>query len=166
MKIKGWTDFLEKYIILKEEVCFQHGGKNYRFGYCSENNKLKSVLDITKDKTEFKRISYASAGELIRSVKIGKQTVKQAIEEVFGSISWDEFLERYLLYDEEFMLTYHGSEYWLSFHSENNSVIAELNVKDEEGRSFNYEYESGGDLLNNARIEGKMIKEIWEELEK
>lgn len=161
MKIKGWTDFLEKYIILKEEVCFQYRGNNYRFWYYNENNELKSVLDIIKDTTRIKRIFYNSPGELIRTVKIGKQTIKQII----NSISWDDFLERYLLYDEEFMLSYHKSEYWLSFFCENNSVIAELNVKDTEGRIFNYEYESGGDLLKNARIEGKSIKEIWEDLE-
>lgn len=79
---------------------------------------------------------------------------------------WKEFLERYLKNHEEFMFLYHGQEYHFSFHDDsNNKLVAELNIGTPATGYENQEYESAELLLENARIEGLSIKEIWDEFQ-
>ena len=80
-------------------------------------------------------------------------------------MSWDQFLYYYSNYDE-FMFVYEGIEYHLAFHDEGEKVIAEFNVGTKETGYENFEYSSQQELLENAKIAGKSIQEIWEELEK
>ena len=77
-------------------------------------------------------------------------------------ISWDDFLERYLKYGEEFLLKYKGVEYHLAFYDKKNIVIAEFNVGTQEKGYVNLEYSSAKMLLENARIDGKSIQEMWD----
>ena len=77
-------------------------------------------------------------------------------------ISWDDFLERYLKYGEEFLLKYKGVEYHLAFHKKEKRLIAEFNVGTQEHGYLNLEYPSAENLLMNAKIDGKTIQEIWE----
>lgn len=80
------------------------------------------------------------------------------------SITWDEFLERYLKHREEFLLQYEGQEYHLAFHNEGKKTIAELNIGTKEKGYLNLEYPSAVDLLEKARINGKSIEQMWEQL--
>ena len=77
-------------------------------------------------------------------------------------ITWNDFLERYLKYGEEFLLKYNGIEYHLAFHDEGKKTIAEFNFGTEVIGYVNLEYPSAEDLLENAKIYGKSIQEIWE----
>ena len=77
-------------------------------------------------------------------------------------ISWDDFLERYLKYGEEFLLKYNGVEYHLAFHDEEKKKIAEFNFGTQVSGYVNLEYPSAEALLENAKICGKSIQEIWE----
>lgn len=77
-------------------------------------------------------------------------------------ISWDDFLERYLKYGEEFLLKYNGVEYHLAFHNEEKKKIAEFNFGTQVSSYMNLEYPSAEALLENAKICGKSIQEIWE----
>ena len=80
--------------------------------------------------------------------------------------SWEEFLERYLIYYEEFMFTYKGVDYHFSAHeNSNNNEIAELNFWEEGKGYINLEFSSRAKLLRDARIKGKRIKDIWKDLE-
>ena len=78
-----------------------------------------------------------------------------------GEMSWDRFLEYYLNYCE-FMIVYEGIEYHLAFHDEGEKVIAEFNVGTKETGYENFEYSSQQELLENAKIAGKTIQEMWE----
>ena len=76
-------------------------------------------------------------------------------------ISWNEFLERYLKYGEEFLLKYNGVEYHLAFHDEGEKNIAEFNYGTQVAGYVNLEYPSAEVLLANAKIDGKSIQEMW-----
>lgn len=76
-------------------------------------------------------------------------------------ISWDDFLERYLKYGEEFLLKYNGVEYHLAFHDEGKKSLAEFNFGTQATGYVNLEYPSAEILLERAKIEGKSIQEMW-----
>ena len=76
-------------------------------------------------------------------------------------ISWDDFLERYLKYGEEFLLKYNGVEYHLAFHNEDKKSIAEFNFGTQANGYVNLEYPSAEVLLENVKIDGKSIQEMW-----
>ena len=76
---------------------------------------------------------------------------------------WDEFLERYLINNEEFMFIYKGKEYHFAFSLIDGREIAELNYGDEASGYINEEYDSAEELLLKARIDGKTIKEVWDD---
>ena len=77
-------------------------------------------------------------------------------------ITWNDFLDRYLKYGEEFLLKYNGVEYHLEFHDENKKSIAEFNFGTPTNGYVNLEYPSAEILLENAKIDGKSIQEIWD----
>jgi hypothetical protein len=77
-------------------------------------------------------------------------------------ITWNDFLERYLKYGEEFLLKYNGIEYHLAFHDEGKKNVAEFNFGTQVSGYVNLEYPSAEVLLENAKIDGKSIQEIWE----
>ncbi len=76
-------------------------------------------------------------------------------------ISWNDFLERYLKYGEEFLLKYNEVEYHLAFHTKGKKIIAEFNFGTQANGYVNLEYPSAEILLENAKIEGKSIQEMW-----
>ena len=79
---------------------------------------------------------------------------------------WEEFLERYLIYHEEFMFIYREIEYHFAFSADDKgNMVAELNVGTQEIGYDCYEYKSPQELLNKARINGFSIKELWDEFE-
>ena len=79
---------------------------------------------------------------------------------------WEEFLERYLIYHEEFMFIYHGREYHFAFSDDNKgNMVAELNVGTQDTGYNSYSYKSPQELLQKAKIEGFTIKELWDEFE-
>ena len=67
-------------------------------------------------------------------------------------------------YGEEFMLQYDGIEYHLAFHDDGKKAVAEFNIGTPEKGYLNLEYRSAIALLENARINGKSIREMWEYL--
>ena len=76
-------------------------------------------------------------------------------------ITWNDFLDRYLKHGEEFLLKYNGVEYHLAFHDEGKKHIAEFNFGTQVSGYVNLEYPSAEALLENAKIFGKSIQEMW-----
>ena len=79
-------------------------------------------------------------------------------------ITWEDFLERYINFGEEFLIWYGGKEYHLAFYEKENKTIAEFNIGTKENGYVNIEYSSATSLLENARIDGKSIHEMWDYL--
>lgn len=78
-------------------------------------------------------------------------------------ITWEDFLNRYLKYGDEFLLKFNGIEYHLAFHDEGKKrKIAEFNFGTQASGYTNLEYSSAEALLENAKICGKSIQEMWE----
>ena len=77
-------------------------------------------------------------------------------------ITWNDFLDRYLKNGEEFLLKYNGVEYHLAFHDEKKEKVAEFNFGTQVNGYVNLEYPSAEALLENAKICGKSIQELWE----
>ncbi len=59
-------------------------------------------------------------------------------------------------YGEEYNFYYEGKEFWISKNSEGNY----LTEVDGETQTF----KSSDDLLNNAKINGKYILDIWKDI--
>jgi len=51
-----------------------------------------------------------------------------------------------------------------AYHYENGSKIWELNINGDDADGEHQYFNSAEDLINNARISGKAISEIWESL--
>mgnify|MGYP003293329159 CR=1 FL=1 len=81
-----------------------------------------------------------------------------------SKMSWEDFLERYLTYGEEFILKYKCIEYHLAFYDKEDKIKAEFNIGTQEDGYVNLEYPSAEILLENAKIDGKSIQEIWTDL--
>ena len=84
--------------------------------------------------------------------------------------TWDEFCED-LEAGRPFELLYKGKKFISIsccvrgfFHKKNCWVIT-IHNHDNRGNEFYQEYNSVQLLLNNVRIDGKSIHEIWEDLE-
>lgn len=91
-------------------------------------------------------------------------------------MDWNEFVERYLTNHEEFCFKYHNYEidllyscngekfaYYISLYDENDSLIQRIRNRNNyiEFKEFVSPYE----LLKNFHINGRGLKDIWDELE-
>ena len=94
---------------------------------------------------------------------IAKSFLEGTLMKYTKKISWTEFLERYLIYNEEFMFKWGGREYWLAFSDDKNGkMVAELNVGINGNGVEWYEYSTPEELLDKVRINGFTIKELWD----
>lgn len=53
----------------------------------------------------------------------------------------------------------------IAWHEENGKVVYELNINGYDEDARRYEFNSAEKLLEKGQIDGKTIKEIWNELE-
>jgi len=67
-----------------------------------------------------------------------------------------DYLRRELTHGMEPVLYYHGREYWISY-DETKWYFMELGGEGSNSQKF----DSGDDLLDNAKIDGKLLSEIW-----
>ncbi|MBO0473169.1 hypothetical protein IGL98_002792 [Enterococcus sp. DIV0840] len=65
-------------------------------------------------------------------------------------------MEESIGYGEEYNFYYKDKEFWISQNSDGN-YLTEVDGETQE-------FKNSEDLLNNARINGKSIREIWEEI--
>ncbi|MBC2333773.1 hypothetical protein IBB74_14475 [Listeria welshimeri] len=65
-------------------------------------------------------------------------------------------MEESVGYGEEYNFYYKDKEFWISQNSDGN-YLTEVGGETQE-------FKNSEDLLNNARINGKSIREIWEEI--
>lgn len=86
--------------------------------------------------------------------------------------SWRKRIEEELTYekfveniDNEFSFRYKNITLDIAFHYEGKKKVYELNLNGYEENATHGYFNSADELLKNARIEGKSIKEIWNELE-
>ena len=65
----------------------------------------------------------------------------------------------------EFFFTYNNKTIDVAYHFINDEKIYELNINGYESEALYFEFKSAEELLTNAKIEGKTLFEIWDELE-
>lgn len=80
---------------------------------------------------------------------------------IFEELTYEKFVENI---DNELSFIYKNINIDIAFHYEGKKKVYELNLNDYEKTTHQY-FNSADELLMNARIEGKSIKEIWNELE-
>lgn len=91
-------------------------------------------------------------------------------------MDWNEFLERYLTNHEEFHLKYHNYKidllyscngekfaYYISHYNDNDNLFQRIKNRNRylEFREFVSPY----DLIEKFAINGKTLKDIWDELD-
>ena len=67
--------------------------------------------------------------------------------------------------DFEFFFSYRNKTIDIAYHFESGEKIYEFNINGYEGDAHYAQFKSVEELLSNAKIEGKTLLEIWEELE-
>ena len=58
---------------------------------------------------------------------------------------------------EEFLFEYHGEKYWISQNPNGRYLTRESD-------GFSQDFQSTNELFEKARIEGKLISQIWKEI--
>lgn len=64
----------------------------------------------------------------------------------------------------EYCFTYKNKTIDIAFHYEYSKQVWELNINCD-GKTESYLFYSSEELINKAKIDGKSIREIWDELE-
>lgn len=82
-----------------------------------------------------------------------------------SNMTWEEFKKCFLEYYEEPCLQYKGVLYHFAHHEENGQAVFEFNYETKEHKIVNETYSTPESLLLNAKIDGKTIQEIWDDLE-
>ena len=83
---------------------------------------------------------------------------------IYTELTYEYFSSH--LYDE-WCFVYHDLVIDIAHHFSNGVDVLELNVNDKEQKNIvRYEFLTSDQLLNEGKINGKMIKEIWGELNK
>lgn len=67
--------------------------------------------------------------------------------------------------DNEYWFKYKDKTIDIAFHHEQDKKIYELNINGYEKDAMRYEFNSPEELLENGRVDGKTLKDIWEDLE-
>lgn len=73
-------------------------------------------------------------------------------------VSWEEFLERYLIHHEEFVFYYNNKEVNICW-GENG--LFSYNVTSGNKKLLEESFVTPQELLRNARFDGKLLEEIW-----
>lgn len=72
-------------------------------------------------------------------------------------MTYDQFKES-LSYGEEYNFFYNNHEYWISKNSKNHFLT-------DVEKQITQEFDSSDSLLSEGTVEGKHIKDIWDEIE-
>ena len=82
---------------------------------------------------------------------------------IFEELTY-EFFSQHIGYEGFF---YYGNQTIdIACHGSFDNVVYELNINgDDEDKAIRYEFNSPEELLKNGKIDGKTLKEIWEDLE-
>ena len=81
---------------------------------------------------------------------------------IFKIFSWTEFCEIFIKTSFLIELSYKGLEFCLFKEKSKYYFYSEGN---KETKPFSFKYESALELLENAKINGKSLKELWGELD-
>ena len=72
-------------------------------------------------------------------------------------MKYEDLLER-VGWGEEFLFEYHGEKYWISQNPSGRYLTRESD-------GYSQDFKSANELFDKARVEGKSVLQIWEEIE-
>lgn len=72
-------------------------------------------------------------------------------------MDYEEFKER-LNWGEEFEFEYNSKNYWISVSQDGEYILNDYQL------NFEIHFQSVKDLLNNAKVDGMKISEIWDQI--
>ncbi len=98
---------------------------------------------------------------------MGKKTVqigynKQLKKPILQELTYDFFAKNV---GWEWFFRYGDKTIDIAWHKDGNKAVYELNINGYDKDAICYEFETAEELLEKGRIDGKSLKEIWEELE-
>lgn len=126
----------------------------------SFKNKLNKIKKEKKKKETEKYGVYEKQKKWKLSVQIGYD--KKTKIPIFSELTYDYFVSHL---GDEWHFTYNNIPIDIACHGQGDSIIYELNINGyNEEKAIRYEFNSSTDLLS-AKIEGKTLKELWDNLE-
>ena len=84
--------------------------------------------------------------DLVQSLEGGKEFMEY--KDLVQRVGWGE----------EFLFEYHGANYWISQNANGRYLTRESD-------GYSQDFKTTYELFNNAKIEGKSILQIWDEIE-
>lgn len=95
-----------------------------------------------------------------RKYQVGyDKTLKQPI---YKELTYDFFAENL---DWEWNFNYNGYTIDIAWHKEKEKAVYELNINGYKENALRYSFDTPEELLEKGCVDGKTLKEIWNDLE-
>lgn len=115
--------------------------------YCGQNYRQKKATSV-------------SVPPFTKKYRVGYDKISKS--PIYEELTY-EFFSQHV--DYEWNFNYGGQSVDITWHNLNGGKIYELNIDGyDENKAIRYEFNSAEELLQNGRINGKTLKEIWDEL--
>lgn len=172
-----WQEFCNDFIYYYKSYCFIYGQK-YLYLFSDSKEAHYSITELYSRRDNL----LSDAIELLQYVRLGGKKItdiwsdiviyeeiwerrndnsndtKFISKKVYRKETWDDFLNELVNKKKYFSLTYKDSKAELYFHY--------LNDKCKSGEEIVYTetFKNSKELINNTFINGKQLKELWEDL--